>query len=212
MGKGMKSYLVFTTGVYRLVLFGVVPAAAAAIQILLLLFTDTALGTAMVLAAGFMMGAEVSLDYWVFGAIAMRGGSSLEYLKSSARGRLVVKTALRQDMIRILIECTAVLAVGMTAGMTVYGDDTVKITFLLALLLDEFFVTVSMKWFARHFDNFRVSTSIAGLGCLLFFPLIGLTFWNLYLMLAILAVLSASVSVLSVKMILRRVEESYYDR
>lgn len=222
MGKGMKSYLVFTTGIYRLFLFVVIPVAAVAIQALLMLFTDSAnaVGAGMLLAALTMMMAEVILDYWAFGGIAVKRGSSLEYLKTSAKGRGMVKTALRHDMLRMFVEGAAVLCLSMIVGDVIRGGlgnltqsmDRFRIMFFSLLVLDEFFVAVSAKLVARHFDNFQINTCIASLGCLVFFPLIGAAVWNRYVVLVLLAILSVSVSILSLRKIMKRVEESYYDK
>lgn len=222
MGKGMKSYLVFTTGIYRLFLFALIPVAAVAIQAVLMLFTDSdnAVGAGMILAALTMMMAEVILDYWAFGGIAVKSGSSLEYLKTSVKGRGLVKSALRHDMLRMLVECAAVLGLNMIFGDVIRGGlgtltqsmDRFRIVFLSLLILDEFFVAASMKLFTRHFDNFQINAYIAGLGCLVFLPLIAVVDWNRYFVLALLVTLSVSVSILSLRKIMKRVEESYYDK
>ena len=222
MGKGMKSYLVFTTGIYRLFLFVVVPVAAVAIQALLMLFTDSggAVGAGMILSALTMMVAEGVLDYWAFGGIAVKGGSSLEYLKTSVKGREMVRSALRYDMLRTFVECAAVLGLSMIFGDVIRGGlgtlmqsiDRFRIVFFSLLVLDEFFVAVSMKLITRHFDNFQVNTCVASLGGLVFLPLIGAADQNRYLVLVLLAILSVSVSFLSLRKIMKRVEGSYYDK
>lgn len=80
MKKKITSYLVFTSGLYRLLLFVLVPIVITIAQILLH-FDDYFLMTYLV--AILFPVAEVFLDYWVFGGIAVKGGTHLEYLKSS---------------------------------------------------------------------------------------------------------------------------------
>lgn len=229
MGKWIKSYLVFTGTGSRVVLFLLAPLATAAIQALwgILMntgifgnFADWGLMIGLSLAAGIMMQAEVVMDNWVFGGIALKGGVGLKYLQTSVKGRGVIRNALRCDMLRMLAECAAALCLGAAAGALAGGDfkellrtgNGTKIVFLVIMILDEYVAAAGIKLITRHFGSLHFNTGMAGLGCLALFSVAALAVLTPYFVLAVLVGEAVLISVLGLRKIMNRVEESYYDR
>lgn len=219
MGKRMKSYLAFTTVAYKVVLFILVPLAAIGIQVLLAPMEYLEPGLGLRLTAMLMVQLEIIMDYWVFGAVAAKGNSCLEYLKTSARGLKLMKTALWQDAFRVFAECLLVLSLGMAAHHLVRRDfagftrqmeaeETLK---LLAIAMAVYFVAVSGQMITRHFDNIQANLIAAVMANFILLPLLWMVILSGYFMLAALTIFSVTISVFGLRQIMTRVEESYYD-
>ena len=220
MGMRMKSYLAFTTIAYKVVLFILAPLAAIGIQVLLAPMEYSEPGPGLYLTAVLMVELEIVMDYWAFGAVAAKGNGCLEYLKTSARGLKLMKTALWQDAFRVFAECLLVLSLGMAAHHLVRRDfagftrqmeagETLK---LLAIAMAAYFVAMSGQLITRYFDNIQVNMVVAALtanSILLF--LLWMVNLSGYFMLAALTIFSVTISVLGLRQIMTRVEESYYD-
>ena len=212
MKKKITSYLVFTSGLYRLLLFVLVPIVITIAQILLH-FDDYFLMTYLV--AILFPGAEVFLDYWVFGGIAVKGGTHLEYLKSSKRGVEIMGNALRVNMARQFLATVLLFVISgvvllCQGGMIELGARQIM-TYIDILLLTYFMIVTEIT-IVRHLDGVLIGLSVS---CFAFLPMIGLLFliaWQSYVMLPVMVILSAISSVLGVRLILKRVKESYYDK
>lgn len=212
MKNKIQSYLVFTSGVYRWLLFALVPAVITIAQILLHA-GDYFLMTYLI-AILFPI-AEVFLDYWVFGGIAVKGGTQLEYLKSSKRGAGVIGTALTVDMIRqflvtVLLFVVSGVVLVCQGGVIEHGAKQI-ITYIDMLFLTYFMIAIELI-IVRHLDSIMMNLAIS---CLAYLPMMGLLCliaWQSYIMLPVMVVLCVLSSVFGVKLILRRVKESYYDK
>ena len=212
MMKKIKSYLVFTSGLYRVLLFLLVPVAITILQILLH-FEDYFLMTYLIAILYSL--AEVFLDYWAFGGIAVKGGTQLEYLKSSKRGVGVVGTALSVNMVRqflttVLLFVISGVVLFCQGGMIELGAKQIM-TYIDVFLLTYFMIVTELT-IVRHLDNMMMNLSI---GSLAYFPMTGLMIliaWKSNVMLPVMLILSVASSILGVKLILKRVRESYYDK
>lgn len=212
MKKKVKSYLVFTTGLNRVVTFLLVPLAVLALQILA---APSGFFLVAYITVIVLIPAEVFLDYWVFGGIAMKNGGQLEYLKTSGRGNALIKTAMIVDMARQLLTGVFLTVIGGVLCMWRRGMVFPGLQELLSgidiLLLGYFFIMVELT-VARHFDGLMVNLVIVSIGSVLMVGGIYLVALNVYVMLAVLTILSAIASVAGVKLIMKRVKEGYYDR
>lgn len=212
MKSRIKSYLVFTSRLYRLVLFVGVPIVILLLQFLLrepdyfLVALLTILG---------LVSAEICLDYWAFGGIAVKGGTQLEYLKSSKRGVGVVGTALGVNMARQFL--TGVLLFGVSAAITVCRGGMIETgarwisIYTDILLLGYVLITISLTA-VRYFDGIAVNLVAVSICCLVLTGGLILIALSPYIMLAVLAVLAGVTSCLGVWLVVRRVKESYYDK
>lgn len=112
----IKSYLVFTSCLYRLVMFLLLPAACVGACLLGCCYGGgRAGGGILVLTVLLLPAAEILLDIWVFPGIQRSDPTRLECLKTSGRGRDVMRRALIADMVRKLIFSAAVPALGYAA-------------------------------------------------------------------------------------------------
>lgn len=212
MKRKIQSYLVFTTGLYRLVLFLLLP--------LFLLGLELFLGSdnffmIMYVFVTILLFAEIMLDNWSFGGIAARNNTQIEYLKSSKRGMELIQNGLIASMARQFLECGAVLALGgMIFGIQNKNAviDVPPLLLGLNLLFLEYTLAVLAVTVARFFDGWMVNMGIAYAASLLLVGGIYLTAINLYVALPVFAVMALIVSVAGVKLTMGRVKESYYDK
>lgn len=230
MKKGIKSYIVFTTRAYRLVLFVLLPFAVIGIQLGLSVMCRPleewkgdiedivyAADIAMAVAASFIMAAEVHADNWVFGGVAAKTGLSPEYPRSSTRGRQVMRGALRIDSVRRILESTLLLVLGRSCWAVAAGGFTELFApggfvSMAAVMLCECFVVTAALSVTRRYDNYHVNMSIAWLACFILVGLLILCRMFSYVMCAVMALLYVSAIVLCQRMTMKRVEESYYDQ
>lgn len=230
MKKGIKSYLAFTSGAYRLILFVLVPLAVIGLNMGLAVYTrQTHLSEAgsskgilgemnviMFMAASLMMFAEVMLDNVAFGGIAVKRSQSLDYMKASPKGRQLMRRALRTDLVRMLLESIVVLIlsrvawweIGEIAGFWRKQD----IVLMLALVACQYFVTVTVLIVTRHYDMWGVNMLAVYLGFFVLLALVILSCMNSFAILAVMTALSVAVSIFSQWKIMRRVEAGFYDK
>lgn len=230
MKKGIKSYIVFTTRAYRLVLFVLIPLAVVGIQLGLSMMCSylegwrgdiedivDAADLVVIIASSFMMTAEVLVDNWVFGGVAARTGVTPEYPRSSARGKQVMREALRAGSIRQLLESALLLVLGRACWAVAAGGFSELFTqrelvFMAAVMFCECFTVTAALWVARRYDNYRVNMGIAWLANFISVWLFILCKRFSAVMYAVMVLLYVSASVLSQRMTMKRVEESYYDQ
>lgn len=222
--------MIFASGVYRLVLFALMPAAIVGLQVGLSVmgkYTGRGWGSpkdllpavnyAMFAAAMLMTWAEVLMDNWAFEGIAAKSGASPEFLKSSPRGKRFVKEALQASMLRLFLENGAILILGRFSWAVMsdgFGELFAprELALVLAVLFCQYFSVMATLLIARHFSNFQVNKFAAGIAYIVLIMLFVLCGLVRYVMLPIAAVLSVAISAVSQWKIMKRVEESYYDQ
>lgn len=104
MGRIFKSYLVFTGFVYRLVVFWLVPLLLLGIQAAAV-FLGRNLSVILPLV---MASIETMADSWFLGGIQSKDAAKMDFLKTSAEGMRIMKTALIMDFLRRFVSMTAV--------------------------------------------------------------------------------------------------------
>lgn len=230
MKRGMKSYLAFTSGFYRWLLFVLAPLAAVSFQAALAIIARKGGHTLgeelsefwmletilMFVSSMILMMAEILLDGRAFGGIAVKRGDTLDCIKASSRGRQLMRAALRTDMIRMFLESAGVVILSRSAW-TFFGDiaglwDLRGICTVAATVTCTYFFTVTALLIVRHFDYYGIAV---GASCLTY-QILGLfailTALNCYIIMAVFTILSVAVSFFSQWKIMRRVEESFYDK
>lgn len=203
MRRMIKCYLTFSTRLYRLIVFLLLP--------LLAVITAVLLGG---LAAMFvLLSAEILADRLSFGGIAARGVGLPEYIKSSHRGLSVMRSALVCNLFRQLIYIAAVTAgcIGLGAAKGVFcmtGDLWMQAfdLCLLAAVLMAAFVTV-VRFFELTWAGLIAST----VADVVFIAGIVLVGRSPVLMAALLLPAAVVVPVMGLRVIERRLERSYYD-
>ena len=112
----IKDYRAITNGKYRLVCNVLIPIILGVILVLIDIGVRKYYVTAVMLGVGaaLMTAIEVMADYWGFGAICAKGCLGMDYLKTSTKGKAMLRNALTADLlvrpVRIAI-CMMIVAV-----------------------------------------------------------------------------------------------------
>ena len=222
----MKSYLAFTTFAYRLVLFVFLPLAVIGIQALLAQLGDLGLELGLYFTASLMVEVEIIMDYWAFGAVAVKNNICLEYLKTSAKGLNMMKTALWQNTFRMFAENLLMLLLGVAAHYLARGEyawltremGAQEPAKLLTIVMAVYLLAVGGQLITRHFDSIHINVCAAILANIVLHPLLMAVIDNTYfssyyvlVVLTLLTLLAVSISVIGFRRIMARVEEGYYD-
>lgn len=208
MGKRIKSYLAFTSKPYQWILFLLVPGAVIGLEVFL--------GRALIyveMGMSALVYAEAVADHFAFGGIAAKNMGLPEYMKASDHGREVLKMALAGNMIRQLVESAAVLGVGLGIFfMRTKADVTGEVCLqCVAVLLLGYMITILVTTIARFFEILHVNLLSAMFGVAAFAAGMPLVVAAPGMMLVLLGLLSAAASVVSIHIVGKRMEESYYD-
>ena len=162
----IKNYLVFTSSLYRLVL------VAVPIVILVLmgyLNIEDYMVTTVIIGTLFTV-IDITLDFFVFGGIAVKEGTQLEYLKSSASGMKVMETALGVNMVR-QFATLVVLFAGAAAIVWAKGGKIVVeplwIACYVSMLLSSYVVINIVLVVMRHFDGFYLNVAASSFAMIL---------------------------------------------
>lgn len=212
MKNAIKSYLVFTTGLCRIVTFVLTPLLAVGLQWLM---KPRDLMAASILNAWVLIPAEIMLDYWVFGGIAVRNARQMEYLKTSGKGRSVMRMALIADTARQFVAGVILFAFGIAFCLcrgSVTSWESGRLAEGIAVLLFAYALTVIGITVARHFDGMAANMTIAAVAFLLLTGGLFLIAANAYAMLTVSLVLAAVSGIFGVWEIMKSVEEGYYDQ
>lgn len=210
MGKRMKSYLVFTGLGYRIVVFAVVP-------VLLILFGSLSSVIfdfpGYLLAVSLLPAIEIAMDAFIFEGVASKKIAHLEYLKTSKHGSELMKQSLQGGILRMLFSSAVILII----NYLVYHGRTAdiwngKMLFqLLWFYVLAYIVSMGMIVIARFFMNAQINYTLGFLSFLVEI-LIMKFLKNMYISFAILVVLGVVISIFSVKIVEKRIKESYYDK
>ncbi len=212
MRDRIKSFFVFTSTGYRILAFLVLPVFGIALghMVAFLLAIPGYFVTIF-----FIMPLELILDYMVFGGICAKEVSHLEYLKGSVRGEWVMKNALVGGMIQMLLVLAVVMlgnhiSYQMLFPAQVVGMDAILIP--AALLISAYAVTMGMVIVGRFFDSLNVYYILAVVAAALEGSVLQFLVLYRYPTIVISVMLAVILSIVSVKIALKKIEESYYDK
>lgn len=206
MKRSIKSYLVFTSLVYRAVVFLLLPGA-------LLAGAGIFPGWLTVVAAAALLPvAEVMADYWLFGGI-QAGGVKLEYLMTSDRGTGILRRALALDLVRKFLTAAVVMAgCRILGGMPGSGAGWIG-SILYPVLVSYFFTTAGLflsRYGVMLWVNMVVGEAAAVLAAFSFvLPGLQEYMWGYILLFAAAGILT---SILTVRTAVKKVEGGYYDK
>lgn len=210
MKKKIQSYLIFVTGPCRFIIFILVPLMAAGLQIYMK--PGNPVVAAVIYAMIFLL-AEIMLDGWIFGGIAMKGAGQLAYINSSRRGLDVVRSALTVSLVRQLVEGVAIFAVCGAVFYIQYGNRIISgeyVCMYFNIFLLTYILIVLALSVTRFFDGLGVCMTAAWIASTLLS--LGLYIVDSYIVLPILLIIAAAGSVAHVKIMMRRVKEGYCDK
>lgn len=210
MGKRIKSYLVFAGLGYQIVTFAVFP--------LLLIIFGYLLSVVLDLPGYYMVvyllpGIEIAMDAFIFEGVASKQIAHLEYLKTSKRGNGLMKNALEGGMFRMLISTAIILFVNYLIYHGRTGDiwNAKRLFVLLWFCVLIYVISMCMIVIARFFTNVQINCVLGFISVLLELPAM-LYIKNLYVSFVIFLIIAVVVSMFSVKLVERRMKESYYDK
>ena len=236
-----RSYLIFTSLPYRIMVYAALPAVLAALGFCVGM---AGLGDAgVMLAAALLPSAEILSDYWFLGGIQTGDMEKLDYLKTSGQGRRVMQDALVFDLIRKLLTALGSLVLCVLAlrlwkdwgqqgrwqemGTGVLGHAGIFdwdfagsmgwfpwSGMLLYLVLLSWFLSVLGTFLSRYSGLIWMNMTI-GYGATALAAaagLVGILLWRYSWGLAAMGGTGAlPAGVLAVKAAMKKVEESYYD-
>ncbi|MDE5777999.1 MAG: hypothetical protein K2I10_05765 [Lachnospiraceae bacterium] len=166
-------------------------------------------------ACSLAIAVEIMLDYFVFGGIASRETNRLEYLKTSVKGILLLKGSLMTDAVRRLLSITIIITGSysvVVCGQQIDWRYTLLQLFMCILsiyLLAETGLLIT-RFFVNWWINIAVLYVLGNVAVVFgtFIPRCNIRIW----MAVLLVLLGIGVTVIGRRLILKRAEESYYDR
>lgn len=230
MKRKIKAYLVFTSLVYRIVVYLLVPASLAAIAFC----TGSKLAEAgIVIAALLLTLAEILADNWLFGGIQTKDVTKLDYLRTSGRGMQFMRDALALDLLRRMLTAIGTMAAcylviqipggarpggdGMGRGTVLeawMGEGLRSVQVLLYFAFLSYFISVLGTLITR-FGSMLWMNMVTGYGAVV---LMAVVMYALGLPESVLGTgmiflgLDIIVSVLTVNTAMRKVEGSYCEK
>lgn len=108
MKERIKSYFVFASVFYRIVMYLVIPVFFVGFAF----WAGSIVGEAvLILAAVLLPTVEVISDSWMFGGIQTKDPAKLDYIKTSWKGSRIMKNALMVDMLRRFLFSAGILGI-----------------------------------------------------------------------------------------------------
>lgn len=166
-------------------------------------------------ACGFLVAVEIILDYFVFGGIASKETNRLEYLKTSVRGMHLLKSSLITDAVRrflsiAIIIISSYLAIACRQQMD-YRYTPLQ---LLVCIFSTYLLTEAGLLLTRFFINWWINIAVIYiLNNIAVTVGIFVSTWNIPIWAPVLLVLlGMGITLTGRRLILKRMEESYYDR
>ena len=230
MKKMMKSYLVFTSSVYRTVMYVLMPAAMVGICFCLGSRCGEAVREVILMGVAlFLIIVEIISDSWLFGGIQARDPERIDYLKTSGQGMKIMRNALSMDLLRKLLASLGVMAVCylvLRRGGNVFARGTLWVDYdtsssivkdmgiLLYLALVSYFFSALGTFLSRYGSAVWLNAVIGyvtmtpALFCMC---LPGVPEYVLFYDL-LFAILSAGISAVAVKLAMKKMEGGYYDK
>jgi len=214
--RAVKNYFAFTSWVYRLVVFFLMPLLSILYGNLGVITGGEVPGIVFQLPV-FMLVivVECITDYWFMGSFYSKHNSSLEYLQTSNRFKNIIKDVVVVDIIRRFITGIALYGVFVIIAWVV-GEPLHFYQGFAFLPLYSFVMVMIANFISRHFNIvqyvYLAATLTMMVTALGFVPMEivteNVTFWTL----GILLVLCVVVSVITVWYSLKKVRDSYYDK
>lgn len=217
--KVIKSYLVFTSFLYRLAIFVILPLAMLAISIALSMgMGRKSYFVTPYLIPVFLIMVEVVADNWMFGGIQAKYAERMDVLRTSGRGMKVIKDALALDLIRRLLSMAGITALCLLAETLLMGGTAAGVIETVPILLGMLFFCYDLSvlgTLAARFGTF------VWINCLIGYAGVVAGTWGGVAMslpergvvpAIVLAVLAVPVSALTVRAAMKKVRGGYYDK
>lgn len=217
MRRICKSYLVFTGFGYRLLMFWLIPLLLLGIQgVAVFLGGDLSIILPLVMAS-----IETMADSWFLGGIQSKDAAKMDFLKTSAEGMRVLKTALIMDFLRRFVSMAVVLLLccgiarlggGKASAIPLVLKNGLLVFPLLFGYTFSVLATLVGRFSGFFWINMLVAYPIPILGVVGMMILSDPVYMDMTILLDIvLAALGTLLVVLAVRTAMKKVEGSYYD-
>lgn len=218
-----KSYFVFTSYIYRIVMFIGLPLLMFGLQMIFLCRgqkMETKLAVLwLMITQNFLIVIEVLSDMFLFGGIQSKDAEKMDYLKTSPRGMQVMKNALTMDLIRRFCTALGIISVEAVvfriAGVSVVqGNILLQISFVLFIVLVTYLFSVLGVVISRSFGLLWLNAGLGYVMSVLAVLCGSLPEIKSYAVVydVALAVFCIGLSILTVRTAMKKVEGSYYDK
>lgn len=217
--RKIKSYFVFTSFPYRLVIFAILPLVM------------TAFGSVIATVAGrksyfitpylipfFMIVVEIATDNWMFGGIQAKDAERMDFLRASRHGMEMMKDALTLDLLRRLFSMAGIMALCFLAEMLLMGGSAAEIFEEMPMFLSTLFfcydVSVLGTLAARFATAVWINLLVGYAGVIVGILGSGAMWLTeqgvLYAI--VFAVLAVPLNLLTVETAMKKVRGGYYDK
>lgn len=211
MRNAIKSYHVFLSSKLFQVLLYVLYLPVMMFGVGVLLRIVQQLGMAVCvgyqLSANLLFVGEVVWGLLIFGGVAAKDTNKLEYLKTSAKGMSILKTALAADVVRRFLWVTLIQWVPLFI-IHEKADENVWMANAMVLLFAEMGCLL-----VRKGCSMAVFLAVMVGGTTFLSPLLGLSTWIVHLLWPIVLcyVLAVVVVIYNIKMVMKKARDSFYD-
>lgn len=214
MKRSIKSYMVFTSRAYRLFLYLGVPLFCIGMELIMVILMKMRISGIMSILCTLIF-AEVVSDTWFLGGIQEKHAEKMDYLKTSARGMSVVKSALALDLMRRSVMTTGIFGVCclLEAGLA-RRQISIRADLVMPLLA-VFSLSTAAVLITRFFSYFYINvlagylvSAAAAVCCVL----LSMGVVSVNTLIAIYAGLGTAAGILAVWVAMKKVEGGYYDK
>lgn len=222
MKNKLKSYLVFTSLMYRVLVYFIVPIFMAGI---VFVYGGALGGAVPIVISVLLSAAEIVCDNWLFGGIQAKDAERLDYLKTSERGNKIMRNALRMDIVRKLL--TALIVLGICFVVPIWskggkGYIALQASGTTEALLSTYSYAVAISWccsifgiFIARYGSMVWTNAMVGYGV----AMLETGLWsisgrmkNLWGYSLFYILVGVAFSVLCVKAAMKRMEDGYCDK
>lgn len=200
-------------------MFGILPIALIAVDIWAAAFMGEDARVLLVVMPFLIIMVEILSDTWMFGGIQGKATERIDFLKTSPEGMGLLQRALIMDLVRRFLSLSGIMAacvlVNLAWGVEMFGGHAVKgLGVILSLILSSYAVSVLCIILARFGTMLWQSILVGYLGLVIESVYVGflIVLGHPFAWCCVCMVLAAGVSILAVKIVMKKVRSGYYDR
>lgn len=214
---GCKSYLVFTSRVYKIFVFLVVPVFLIIGDILM----NYVLGMNLFIFLLMAMGAfEIMADNWFLGAFCSKEAEPMDFLKTSPKGDRVMQNVIVIDLVRRLVQLCLLAFIFYLIDMSASGSEQLAegingFQIYIPAIFTSYCVSVFGTLITRFFTSIWLNFIVAYLSYTVetvVFLLIGYLFDFSWVISVVVIIASLVLSVPEVGLAIRKYRGGYYDK
>lgn len=216
--RAMKTYLTFTSRLYRWLVLIIVPGIAIGMN---LVWSIKINGLNLIISCLLFVGIEIFADFYLFGGLSSKDGMGMRYLQTSVKGKQMLRTAIQTDLLVKIFPVAVITIISMI--QLPYADSdaivlpssglwSMEFTFLnigLAAVCAIYFGT----WIGRYFNGYGMVLFISYAAILLFLLLLAIPILHIKAFIYTIFLL-AGVAILfwiNASTIMRKWDASYLD-